>query len=106
MIVAAAPRPSQTAVMAQWMIGESYLLQEQFARAVSEYAKVDAYPFPRWQAAALLQAGKCHERLDAWRSAAECYERLLQKFPECELADEARTRLKAAREHVAVARSK
>ena len=105
-VVAATAHPSQTAAMAQWMIGESYFLQEEYGRAVSEYAKVDAYPFPRWQSAALLQTAKCHERLAAWRSAVETYERLLKTFPDCDFADEAQTRLKAAREHVAVARSK
>ena len=50
--------------MAQWMIGESFFHQEKYAEALAEYLRVDdRYPFPRWQAAALLQAGKCHERL-------------------------------------------
>ena len=105
-IVAAPERRSQTAAMAQWMIGESYLLQENFAQAVTEYAKVEAYPFPRWQAAALLQSGKCHEALTKWRDAIDDYERLLKAYPDCEFAEEARTRLEAARGHVALARSK
>ena len=40
------------------------------------------YAYPRWQAAALLQAGKCHEQLDQWTEAAELYARLLRQYPE------------------------
>ena len=48
---------------------------------------------PRWQAAALLEAGKVYERLDQWADAAETYQRLLNKFPTEPNAAEARQRL-------------
>ena len=46
---------SETAAMAQWMIGESYLLQEKHDAALREYLRVEIlYAYPRWQSAALL----------------------------------------------------
>ncbi len=95
-------KTTQTAGMAQWMIGESYFHQENYTAALAEYAKVDErYPFPRWQAAALLQAGKCHEALSQWREAVETYERLLKSDPMGEFSAEATSRSAAAQARVA-----
>ncbi len=95
-------KTTQTAAMAQWMIGESYFHQENYTAALAEYAKVDErYPFPRWQAAALLQAGKCHEALSQWREAVETYERLLKNDPMGEFSAEATSRSADAQARVA-----
>ncbi len=97
--VVASPRGSatQTAALAQWMMGESYFHQENYAAALAEYAKVEArYPFPRWQSAAALQGGKCCESLGQWRAAVEAYERLLTTYPDSEFCAEATRRLAAA----------
>jgi TolA-binding protein len=95
-------KTTQTAGMAQWMIGESYFHQENYTAALAEYAKVDErYPFPRWQAAALLQAGKCREALSQWREAVETYERLLKNDPMGEFSAEAASRSAAAQARVA-----
>lgn len=107
--VVASPRGgnTQTAAMAQWMIGESYFHQENYRAALAEYAKVDArYPFARWQAAALLQRGKCHELLGQWPAAVEAYERLLQQHPAGDFSAEARERLAAAQQRIAGKSSK
>jgi TolA-binding protein len=53
------------------------------------------------QAAALLQAGKCHELLGQWSAAVGDYERLLARYPESELAAEAARRVETARSRVA-----
>ena len=64
------------------MRGETYFHQDQFHEALRDFLKVDIlHDAPRWQAAALLEAGKVYERLDQWADAAETYERLLTKFP-------------------------
>ena len=64
------------------MRGETYFHQDQFHEALRDFLKVDIlHDAPRWQAAALLEAGKVYERLDQWADAAETYERLLSKFP-------------------------
>ena len=84
--------------MARWMTGESYFHQENYAAALAEYLQVDNdYPFPRWQPAALLQAGKCHECLGQWARRSRTYERLLIDFPDSELAAEADSARRAAR---------
>ncbi len=85
---------TETAAMAQWMIGETYFLQEQFDTAVREYLRVEVlYSYPRWQSAALLQAGKCYEQLGKWKDAGDAYGRLLQLHAKSEFAPEARERL-------------
>ena len=101
--VIASPRAAQseTAAMARWMTGETYFHQENYPAAVAEYEKVDAYPFPRWQAAALLQSGKCRELTGDWQGALDSYERLAKSFPESELNAEAMRRAGAARDRLA-----
>jgi cellulose synthase operon protein C len=95
---------TQTAAMARWMVGESYFHQENYSAAIAEYLAVEKeYPFPRWQAAALLQAGKCHELLGQWRSAADVYDRLLKTCPTSELGEEETRRLTVAQQRAAEA---
>jgi TolA-binding protein len=85
------------AAQAQLMCGESYFHEDQFHEALREFLKVDIlYQAPRWQAAALLEAGKVYERLDHWADAAETYQRLLSRFPRDQSAGEARNRLRDA----------
>jgi cellulose synthase operon protein C len=85
---------TETAAMAQWMIGESYFHQENYEAAVREYLRVEIlYPYPRWQAAALLQAGKCQETLGRWKDAAELYARLIKVYSNTEFTEEATRRL-------------
>jgi TolA-binding protein len=88
--------------MAQWMIGETYYHQKNYKAALREFLRVEIlYAYPAWQAAALLEAGKCHEHLGEWKQAVALYGRLLKDFPNSELTDEAERRLNAAREKVA-----
>jgi TolA-binding protein len=85
------------AARAQLMCGESYFHDDQFHEALREFLKVDIlYQAPRWQAAALLEAGKVYERLDQWPDAAETYQRLLSRFPGDPSATKARNRLRDA----------
>ena len=92
--------------MAQWMIGETYFHQEQYANALRAYLRVEIlYAFPRWQAAALLQAGKCHEELGEWTQAAELYSKVLKNYPDTEVANEATDRLGIAEKKVEGRRS-
>ena len=79
-----------TAANARWMIGETYFHQENYAAALVEYQKVEQeHAFPRWQAAALLEAAKCYELLGHWPAAAETYSRLLKTFPDSPFNEEA-----------------
>ena len=85
------------AARAQLMIGETYFHQKNYHEAIREFLKVDyLYDAPSWQAAALLEAGKVHERLDQWADAAETYEKLRDKFPKDPSAAEAKSGSKAS----------
>jgi TolA-binding protein len=86
---------SETAAMAQWMIGETFFHQKDYDRAIREYLRIDLlYDFPRWRAAALLEAAKCSQLRDQAEQAAELYTKLLDKYPESSLAAEAANRLR------------
>ena len=94
-----AAKGGELAARAQLMRGETFFHQKAYHEALREFLKVDIlYDAPRWQAAALLEAGKVHEQLDQWADAAETYQKLLSKFPGDPHAAEATTRLDAARQ--------
>jgi len=88
---------TETAAMAQWMIGETYLHQKRHDEALREYLRVEAlYAYPRWQAAALLEAGRCYEAAGRPADAAAAYQRILEKYPETSYCEEARKRLQTS----------
>ncbi len=90
---------SETAAMAQWMIGETFFHQESYEAAIAAYLRVEIlFAYPHWQAGALLQAGKCQEHLGRWKDAAETYARLVQTYPDTEYTDEAKRRLSLAQQ--------
>lgn len=85
------------AARAQLMRGETYFHQKEYAEALRELLKVDIlYNAPKWQAAALLEAGKVYEQLDQWANAAEIYKKVRSRFPDDPNAAEAGRRLEAA----------
>ena len=87
--------------MAQWMIGESFLHQKQIDDALKAYQRVvRLYEFPNWQAAALLQIGKCHEQKAEWSDAVRSYSQLLKEFPKTKFADDAARRLAAVQRKI------
>ena len=93
-----ARKNGELAAQALLMHGETFFHQDQFHEALRDFLKVDIlHDAPRWQAAALLEAGKVYERLDQWADAAETYERLLSRFPREPSAAEARDRLGTVR---------
>ncbi len=93
---------TETAAMAQWMIGESYFHQKNYQAALRAYLSLEIlYAYPRWQAAALLQAAKCHELLGEWSEAIKLYSRLLQNYPDTTFAEDASERLREAKQQLA-----
>lgn len=89
---------TETAAMAQGMIGETLLHQKHYEAAAREYLRLEIlYDYPTWQAAALLQAGKCYELLGQWSQAGELYQRLLDEYPQTEFAEQAAARQPQAR---------
>lgn len=84
---------TETAAMAQWMIGESYFHQKDYRAALREYLRLEVlYDYPAWQAAALLQAGKCYELLGEPGQAAELYRRIVKLYGQTPFAKEAESR--------------
>ena len=86
---------TETAAMAQWMIGETFFHQKNYETALREYSRLEIlYAYPTWQAGALLQAGKCHELLGEGKEAADLYQRIVKNYPSTTFAAEAAKRLK------------
>ena len=90
----AAGEKTETAAMAQWMIGESYFHQKNYEAALRAYSGIEfVYDYPVWQAAALLQAGKCREQLGEPTKAAEAYRKVLKSYPNTTFAKDAAKQL-------------
>ena len=97
---------TETAAMAQWMIGETFFHQENYESAIAAYLRVEIlYAYPKWQAGALLQAGKCQETLGRWKDAVDTHARLIQTYPDTEFTDEAKRRLSVAQQRSSGKRS-
>jgi cellulose synthase operon protein C len=97
-IGSAAGAKTETAAMAQWMIGETYFHQKDYRAALREYLRLETlYAFPDWQAAALLEAGKCHQRLGEPTPAADLYRQILKDYPKTSFAQQAAKQLSATR---------
>lgn len=93
-IVRATETTAELRPRAQWLIGETYFLQQKYAEAIDAYRRVDALDSTgQWAAVALLQAGKSFEKLARPREAATCYTALLTRFADLPHAQHARTRL-------------
>ncbi|MFG0254591.1 MAG: tetratricopeptide repeat protein, partial [Rhodopirellula sp. JB053] len=81
---------------AQWMIGETFFMQEKFTEAIAAYRQVEAIgSSDQWTAAALVQAGKSFEQLGRTREATVCYSTLVSRFGDSPHAGGARRRLAA-----------
>lgn len=93
---------TETAAKAQLMIAESYYHQKNYKTALREYLALEIlYDYPTWQAAASLQAAKCHEKLGEWKEAVDQYARLRSDYPDTSFAAEAQDRLQVARRRLA-----
>ncbi len=106
-IRSATGRGTETAAVAQWMIGETYFMQKQYNQAIKAYYRVEGlYPFPRWKAAALLQAGKCHEMIGRWSEATELYTRVVKDYAQTRFVDKAAKRLSVAQQRADLMRTR
>ncbi|OYP32340.1 tetratricopeptide repeat protein [Rhodopirellula sp. MGV] len=99
-VVRAPDSPPNLRARAQWMIGETHLLQENFTEAIDAYRMVEGLdPGGPYHAAALVQAGKAFEQLGRTRQASVCYGTLLERFADSKYASEARHRLSSLPTH-------
>lgn len=93
---------TETAAMAQWMIGESFFHQKEYRHALRSYQRVNRlHSYPRWHSASLLQTGKCQEALGDSDAAIKSYVQLIQRYPESEFSEAASARLRIARQQAA-----
>jgi TolA-binding protein len=106
-VVSTTGAKTETAAMAQWMIGETYFMQNQYNQAIKAYHRVHVlYSYAQWQAAALLQAGKCHEAIGQWGEAVKLYSQILKDYPTTHMAEKAAVRLRVARQRADVLRTR
>ncbi|MGC3970968.1 MAG: tetratricopeptide repeat protein [Pirellulales bacterium] len=89
-------RGTETAATAQFLTGETYFHQRNYEAALGEYRRCAAeQKQPAWQAAALLQAGKCQEHLGRWQDAQATYDRLIADFAQSPYVADAQARRNA-----------
>lgn len=88
-------RGTETAAEAQFRVAETYLKEKNLPVALREYYKVySGYDAPRYESAALYQAGTCDASMKHYPEAAKTFEKLITEFPDSEFALKARERLK------------
>jgi len=84
----------EVAARAQFMIGEIQFQQKKHADAVKSFFKVSyGYGYPKWQADAAFEAGRCFEVLDKKEQAIKQYQELIDKFPQSDRVATAKQRL-------------
>ena len=85
---------SELLARANWMAGETYLMQRRYDEARVEYKKVLQVPGQKyWHSAALLQMGQCCEASQDSHSAREVYSQILDQFSDSPFVSLARERL-------------
>lgn len=84
---------TETAARCQFLIAETYLLQDDLKSAVREYFRVYSYPYSGWQGKALYQMAMCEQNLGDSKAATRTLTDLLNEFPNHELAGSAKARL-------------
>ncbi len=68
---------------AQWLIGETHFLQQDFVKSIEAYRRVETIDSNgMWVEPSLIQAAKSFEQLGRTRDAAVCYWALVKRFPE------------------------
>ena len=81
---------TETAAMAHWMIGETYFHQKNYEAAKRTFLAVEIlYDYPKWQAAALLEAAKCCQLLGQHNEAVDLYARITTHYRETPYAEAA-----------------
>jgi TolA-binding protein len=76
------------------MSGETYMHQKDYEQALKAFHRVETqFEYPRWQAAALLQAGKCHELNGEPQEAIKMFTQVTAQHADTSFAKEASERL-------------
>lgn len=88
----------ETAARAQFQIGRIRFDRKDYENAKKTFVKVaSTYSFPRWQAEAMYEAGRCCEALGERDAAIRQYSELVQKFPHSDKSPPAKQRIEELR---------
>ncbi len=89
---------SRHGAQAQFLLGETYFAEANFAQAIAEHNAVTRmFPNSPWVPGALLMVGRGFERLDMEGDARAFYTKLVDTHPSTPQAGDARARLEAMR---------
>jgi TolA-binding protein len=87
---------SPTAARAQFQIGETFLAEQNFDKAIPALLAVeDVYSYPQWSARALFEAGRAFEQLKQPDQARKQYSTVVTKYKDAPEASMAQDRLSA-----------
>ncbi|MDG1895385.1 MAG: tetratricopeptide repeat protein [Fuerstiella sp.] len=85
---------TETAAKARFMIGECCFAQKKHKNATKHFLKtVFLYNHPEWSAVAYFEAGRCFEVLRDTEQARNCYEQVIEKYPQHTKVKDAQQRL-------------
>jgi TolA-binding protein len=86
--------PAELLARANWMAGETYLMQRKYEEARNAYQQVLKIPKQNhWHSAALLQIGQCCEATQDTQGARNAYSKIANEFGESPFASSAKQRL-------------
>jgi tetratricopeptide (TPR) repeat protein len=89
-----ATQTSPAAARAQWMLGETYFLEQDFGAAITAYQSVtERVEQQPWQTLALMQTAKCHELLNQANEALAAYQRVVAHTGDEKIRQEASARI-------------
>ncbi len=85
---------TETAAKARFMIGECCFAEKQHKEATKHFLKAAfAYGHKEWSAMAWFEAGRCFEVLRDIPQAKNCYQQMIEKFPDHAKVADAKKRL-------------
>ncbi len=84
----------EAAARAQFLIGQIEAERQKNDEALKSFFKVAyGYSYPRWQAEAAFEAGRCFETLGKKEQALKQYREVLEKYPESDKVPAAKQRI-------------
>lgn len=87
---------AEVAARARFRIGEIYARKREYDKAIKNFIKAAyGYGYPRWQAHAHYEAGRCYEALGKKEQAVKSYREVTGKFPHSDQSAPAKRRLAA-----------
>ncbi len=87
-------KSSSVIARAQWMLGETYFLEQNLTEAIAAYQPVTELAETQpWQTLALMQTGKCYELLNQSNAALAAYKQVVAVTADTKMREEASARI-------------